>query len=142
SGLSGPGRLHDLLVSIDAASPGEIKSGGRGLHLEWGRVESPFGPCSLAWNARGVCHLAFDDHADRAGEPPELRRAWPNAGLRRNDGEAVRRAESIFHRDPLRPAPLKTFVRGTEFQLKVWRALVRIPEGCVASYRRIADAIG
>src|SRR6266487_2809512 len=48
SGLSGPGRLHDLLVSIDAASPGEIKSGGRGLHLEWGRVESPFGPCSLA----------------------------------------------------------------------------------------------
>ena len=142
SGLSGPGRLHDLLVTIDAASPGEIKTGGRGLQIEWGRAESPFGPCTLGWNARGICHLAFDDDAKLSGEPRELQRAWPNAGRRRNDREAARRAEFIFAREPRRPAPLKAFVRATEFQLKVWRALVRIPEGCIASYQRIADAIG
>src|SRR5262245_35217216 len=57
AGLSGPGRLHDLLVAIEAASPGELKRGGAGTRICWGRGESPFGPCTLGWNERGICHL-------------------------------------------------------------------------------------
>jgi AraC family transcriptional regulator, regulatory protein of adaptative response / methylated-DNA-[protein]-cysteine methyltransferase len=142
AGLSGPGRLHDLLVTIEAASPGEFKSGGRGLTVEWGLAESPFGSCSLGWNARGICHLAFHDRDERSSEPPDLRDSWPNARLTRNDPEARRRAKEVFDFDRRSAASLKAFVRATPFQLKVWRALIRIPEGCVASYRDIAKAVG
>jgi AraC family transcriptional regulator of adaptative response/methylated-DNA-[protein]-cysteine methyltransferase len=142
AGLSGPGRLHDLLVSIEAASPGEYKNGGRGLTIEWGFAESPFGWCSLGWNARGICHLAFHESRDARGAPAALRENWPAATLARNDREAARRAKRIFNRKGPSAATLTTFVRGTPFQLKVWRALLRIPEGGVASYGAIARAIG
>ena len=142
SGLSGPGRLHDLLVTIEAASPGEFKSGGRGMSIEWGMGESPFGGCSLGWNTRGICHLAFHQTDENFGEPAELRENWPNANLTRNDGEARRQAKTIFSRDTKSNAPLKAFVRATAFQLKVWRALLRIPEGCVTSYGSLANFIG
>src|SRR5882672_7015242 len=142
AGLSGPGRLHDLLVTIEAASPGEFKSGGQGMSIEWGLAESPFGCCSLGWNARGICHLAFHDRNKNFAAPSELRENWPNAKFRRNDREAHRLAKIIFGRGGTSTAPLKTFVRATPFQLKVWRALLRIPEGCVTSYRGIAGAIG
>jgi AraC family transcriptional regulator of adaptative response/methylated-DNA-[protein]-cysteine methyltransferase len=142
AGLSGPGRLHDLLVTIEAASPGEFKNGGQGMTIEWGLAESPFGRCSLGWNARGICHLAFHDATERFTAPPELRENWPHARLKRNDHAARRHAEIIFQHAVRSGAPLKAFVRATPFQLKVWRALVRIPAGCVASYRAIAAAIG
>jgi AraC family transcriptional regulator of adaptative response/methylated-DNA-[protein]-cysteine methyltransferase len=142
AGLSGPGRLHDLLVTIEAASPGEFKSGGQGMSIEWGLAESPFGSCSLGWNTRGICHLAFHEADEDFAEPAELRENWPNAKFRRNDREARQRAKAIFRIDRESAGPLKAFVRATPFQLKVWRALVRIPEGCVASYRRMADAVG
>jgi len=142
AGLSGPGRLHDLLVTLEAASPGEFKSGGRGLGIEWGMAGSPFGACSLGWNARGICHLAFHDMDENTPLPSELRQNWPNATFRRNDRDARRRAKLIFHRDARSSDSLKAFVRATPFQLKVWRALLRVPEGCLASYRRIAGTIG
>jgi len=142
AGLSGPGRLHDLLVTIEAASPGEFKSGGLGLEIEWGVAQSPFGRCSLGWNERGICHLTFSDTEATMAEPSKLREDWPNATLHRNDGEARHQARIIFGRNPQAATPLKVFVRGTLFQLKVWRALLRVPEGYVASYGSIADAIG
>ncbi len=142
TGLSGPGRLHDLLVTIEAASPGEFKSGGRGLSIEWGLAESPFGSCSLGWNSRGICHLVFRETDEASVEPPELRAMWPNAELRRNDKKARHQSEIIFHRAASFGTTLKTIVRATPFQLKVWRALLRIPEGCVTSYGSIADSIG
>jgi len=142
SGLSGPGRLHDLLVTIEAASPGEFKSGGRGMSIEWGLAESPFGLCSLGWNARGICHLAFHEAVEPIEEPTTLRENWPNATLERNDSAARRQAKIIFNSDASSAAPLRAFVRATPFQLRVWRALVRIPEGCVTSYRAMAGAIG
>jgi AraC family transcriptional regulator of adaptative response/methylated-DNA-[protein]-cysteine methyltransferase len=141
SGLSGPGRLHDLLVTIEAASPGEFKSGGRGLRIEWGFAESPFGICSLGWNSRGICHLAFHDAPPKSSVPAELKHDWPQAELRRNDRAVRRLAKTIFYPDA-RAASLKAFVRATPFQLKVWRALLRIPEGGVVSYGGIARAIG
>ena len=142
AGLSGPGRLHDLLATIEAASPGEFKNGGQGLSIEWGLAESPFGWCSLGWNARGICHLAFHETEKDFAEPSELRESWPNAKFRRNDRQARRRVKTIFNHDAQCAAPLKAFVRATPFQLKVWRALLRVPEGCVASYRSIAGALG
>ena len=142
AGLSGPGRLHDLLVTIEAASPGEYKSGGQGMGIEWGLAESPFGPCSIGWNARGICHLAFHETGEAFAEPPGLRESWPNARTRRDDRDARHRAKAIFNSAPHPAAPLKAYVRATPFQLKVWRALLRIPEGCVASYRSMAGLIG
>jgi AraC family transcriptional regulator, regulatory protein of adaptative response / methylated-DNA-[protein]-cysteine methyltransferase len=135
AGLSGPGRLHDLLVTIEAASPGEIKSGGDGMVVDWGMGESPFGPCTIAWTARGICHLAFREDSS------EITAAWPRADLRRNDSTARKRAALIFNAEERNGTTLKAFVRGSEFQLKVWRALLRIPEGCVASYRQLAVAV-
>lgn len=142
TGLSGPGRLHDLLVTIEAASPGEYKNGGEGLTITWGLAESPFGWCSLGWNTRGICHLAFHDSKEVTAQSVELAGHWPAAKLERNDQEAHQQAERIFHREGKTPRSLKTFVRGTPFQLKVWRALLRIPEGGVASYGAIAGLIG
>ena len=141
-GLSGPGRLHDLLVSLEAASPGEFKNGGLGLNFEWGWAESPFGPCSLGWSARGICHLAFYELDASSTEPPDLRASWPNAMLRQNDRKARQQADTIFSRDRPRGTTLKTLVRATPFQLRVWRALLRVPEGCVASYRSLAGMVG
>ena len=142
AGLSGPGRLHDLLVTLEAASPGEYKQGGQGLLIEWGVAESPLGRCSVGWNARGICHLAFHEADTDLVEPPELRESWPNARLRRNDREARRRVKTIFDPGARPAASLKALVRATPFQLKVWRALLRVPEGCVASYHSIARAMG
>lgn len=142
AGLSGPGRLHDLLVTIEAASPGEVKSGGCGLRIEWGLAESPFGWCSLGWNARGICHLAFHEPDESEAEPASLRENWPHALLHRNDSIARQQAKSIFNSGASVPGGLKTFVRATPFQLKVWRALLHVPAGCVASYHSLASALG
>lgn len=140
AGLSGPGRLHDLCVTLEAASPGELKSKGAGLRIHWGVAESPFGRCSIGWTERGICHLAFHDSAAKALE--ELSEDWSNAKLKRDDAGAARYAKLIFQRAHGGEPKLKAFVRGTPFQLKVWRALLRIPPGCVATYGRIAEGIG
>ena len=142
SGLSGPGRLHDLCVTVEAASPGELKSGGRGSTIVAGFSESPFGTCFLAENARGICHLAFIESGEKDSAWEELRREWPEARLQRNDSAAERTAGQIFTRKHRRQEVLRTYVRGTPFQLRVWRALLRIPVGKVTSYGRLATAIG
>jgi AraC family transcriptional regulator of adaptative response/methylated-DNA-[protein]-cysteine methyltransferase len=140
AGLSGPGRLHDLLVTVEAASPGEVKTGGRDVGIEWGVAESPFGLCSIGWNARGICHLAFRETQTRS-VPTELKRDWPYAQYTRNDRHAQKQADAIFNWEGAPSAPIKAYVRGSPFQVKVWRALLRIPEGCVASYGRLAAAV-
>lgn len=138
TGLSGPGRLHDLLVSIEAASPGEIKSGGEGVCVEWGVAESPFGVCSLGWNKRGICHLAFHDKIPDF--PESLYENWPKSGFLRKDRIARNKIDGIFVRKTADRIP--TFVSGTAFQLKVWRALLQIPRGSITTYASIASAIG
>lgn len=138
AGLSGPGRLHDLLVSIDAASPGEIRAGGEGICVEWGVADSPFGICSLGWNNRGICHLAFHDKIPDF--PGSLHENWPRAGFSRTDAVARKKTEEIFVRTT--GHSIHAFVPGTAFQLKVWRALLRIPRGSVTTYASIASAVG
>jgi len=140
AGLSGAGRLHDPLVTLEAASPGEIKTGGVGLRIQWGTAESPFGSCSLGWTARGWCHLAFHDLPGRNEPPEELKANWHGAHLVCSEREARTRAVEIFS-PGLQKTPLRAFVRGTPFQVKVWQALLQIPSGSLSTYGRIAQAI-
>jgi AraC family transcriptional regulator, regulatory protein of adaptative response / methylated-DNA-[protein]-cysteine methyltransferase len=142
-GLSGPGRLHDLCVTLEAASPGEIKSGGGGMSIEYGFTDTPFGRALIAETNRGICHLAFVNSHDANRVRNAFFRRWPNAELHRDDEHMQDRAAEIF----TRPAPaqarpnLRAFVRGTPFQIRVWRALLRVPPGSLTTYGRISSAI-
>jgi AraC family transcriptional regulator of adaptative response/methylated-DNA-[protein]-cysteine methyltransferase len=143
SGLSGPGRLHDLCVILEAASPGEVKSGGQGWAITAGFADSPFGRCLIGESPRGLCHLAFINAGDSAAALAALREHWPRARLRRDDTNAARLAGSIFVAPAgshSRPA-LRAFVKGTAFQLRVWRALLQVPPGTLVSYGRLAAAV-
>jgi AraC family transcriptional regulator, regulatory protein of adaptative response / methylated-DNA-[protein]-cysteine methyltransferase len=143
AGLSGPGRLHDLCVRLEAASPGEIKSGGAGWTMTAGFGSSPFGDCLAAQSPRGVCHLSFVEGGRKAAWD-SLRQLWPNARWQRDDAAIKTLLDSVFAR-PGRAAarrPLTAFVKGTDFQLRVWRALLRIPSGHLTSYGRLAAARG
>lgn len=140
-GLSGPGRLHDLCVTLEAASPGEVKSGGEGWTMTCGFAESPFGTCLVAEGPRGVCHLTFVDSADRAAGEEALRSDWPRAGIEWNDGTAQRITSSLFV-PGAESRQFRAFVRGSEFQVRVWRALLQVPFGQLVSYGELAESIG
>jgi AraC family transcriptional regulator, regulatory protein of adaptative response / methylated-DNA-[protein]-cysteine methyltransferase len=134
AGLSGPGRLHDLFVALEGVTPGEYRTGGEGVVLSYGVAATPFGPALVGRTGRGVCHLSFVSGEQGASA---LRAEWPAARLRRDDGVASGVVEAIFGGDRL---PLH--VRGTNFQARVWEALLTIPEGCVTSYEDVAVALG
>ena len=144
SGLSGPGRLHDLCVSLEAASPGELKSGGEGWTVTAGFAESPFGRCLVAVSPRGLCHLSFVEPHKEKADWTALQASWPQAQLSRNDAAAARLVSQVFERpNGSRPGPtLRTFVKGTAFQVRVWRALVQVRPGTLTTYGRLAAAIG
>lgn len=139
AGLSGPGRLHDLLITCEAASPGEFKSGGAGLEVCWGVAATPFGPALFAQSARGLMKLAFTDDEGRS-EFAELQHDWPAAQLQRDDNKAAQLAAQLFSAYQ-RPEPVHLFVKGSQFQLKVWQALLKVPEGRLLSYGALARAI-
>lgn len=144
SGLSGPGRLHDLCVSLESATPGEIKARGAGLTLHAGTAACPFGECLIAESARGLCHLSFFEREDRARAVAELRAAWPRATVVWDPERAARLAAEIFTPSAAAnpTSPWKVLVRGTPFQLRVWRALLRVPAGALVSYGKLAAAAG
>jgi len=140
-GLSGPGRLHDLFVTMEAASPGEFRAGGAGLAIRYGVHDSPFGPALIATSARGVCGLHFAQ--GRLDHTALLTRDWPRAKLIKDHAATAPIAERIF--SPLAfqtGAPLALLVKGSNFQLRVWRALLALPFGAVATYGNIAERIG
>lgn len=149
AGLSGPGRLHDLTVAVAAASPGEVKTGGAGLDVAWGVAPTPLGPVFLASGPRGLMKLAFlgdgvpavsgDDEV--AAALAELRADWPAATLARDDAAAAAMAGRVFAAWR-GPEPVHLFVKGTQFQLRVWEALLRIPEGALVTYGELAEALG
>jgi AraC family transcriptional regulator, regulatory protein of adaptative response / methylated-DNA-[protein]-cysteine methyltransferase len=146
-GLSGPGRLHDLFVTLEAASPGEFKSGGAGLEIRYGHAASLFGTCFIAGTGRGICGLSFPDAQgpDAANEDgrADLRRRWPAAALKPDEGWAAATAAMIFSNPGGDPSePVRLLVGGTNFQVSVWRALLRIPPGRLSRYGRIAAAVG
>ncbi len=144
SGLSGPGRLHDLCVSLEAASPGELKAGGEGWTIRAGFADSPFGRCLIADAPRGICHLVFTEGQTDDEALAGLATAWPRTRRQRDDDHAAGLAARIFasRRDVASGAPLRAFVRGTGFQLRVWRALLQVGPGVLVSYRALATAVG
>ena len=144
AGLSGAGRLHDLCVTLEAASPGEMKTGGARLEINFGFAETPFGETLIAETRRGICHLSFVDQGGRNSARDLLVSQWPKAKLNRSDSRMDEVAAQIFDRAavPTANRPLRAFVRGTEFQLRVWRALLQVPVGSLTTYSRLAEAIG
>jgi AraC family transcriptional regulator of adaptative response/methylated-DNA-[protein]-cysteine methyltransferase len=141
AGLSGPGRLHDLFVTFEAVTPGEFKTKGAGLDVTYGTAPSPFGDALIAETARGICGLAFTRRGTRARALESLRAQWPHATVRRDQQRAAMTARTIFQ--PGRAAErLLLDLRGSNFQIKVWEALLRIPPGTLVSYGDVAAAVG
>ena len=142
-GLSGPGRLHDLMVTLDAVTPGELKAGGSGLSIRYGLTATPFGTALIATTPRGVCQLAFHDRGGLRAAHAGLAAQWPEARLIHDEAAARATAGRIFGVTMAEAAePLRLFVKGTNFQLKVWRALLEAGAGGPTTYGEVARAAG
>lgn len=143
AGLSGPGRLHDLFVTFEAMTPGEYKRQGAGLKIEYGFHPTPFGECLIAATERGICHLSFVDGDDRPAALAGLRQTWPESRFVENTagtGPFVRR---IFRPENApTDRPFHLLLRGTNFQVNVWKALLTIPPGRLVCYEDMAACIG
>ena len=140
-GLSSPGRLHDLLISVEAVTPGEFKTGGAGLNIDYGIHCTPFGACLLGLTERGICRLEFVDHDNRDEIIQRLFQAWPEAQINENPATTGKMIELIFQPQKTHQ-PLPLLLKGTNFQLKVWQALLQIPEGTITSYGYLAKKLG
>lgn len=141
-GLSGPSRLHDLFVACEAMTPGAYKALGGGLTIRWGLHPTPFGSSLVAVTDRGICWLSFAEEPDGRDALEELRESWPAARLV-EDADATRPAAArAFRWEGAGSEPLRLLMKGTNFQIKVWEALMRIPSGVVVSYEDVARAIG
>ncbi len=142
-GLSGSSRLHDHFVQLQAITPGQHGSGGRGLLIEYGVHETPFGSMLLAATPRGICRAAFLDYDSLESQLEELQASWPHARLQRAQARTSALVDSIFTgRQEREDRPLSLLVTGTNFQVAVWRALLEIPEGAVTTYGELAKRLG
>jgi AraC family transcriptional regulator of adaptative response/methylated-DNA-[protein]-cysteine methyltransferase len=142
-GLSGPGRLHDLFVTHEAMSPGEWKAGGGGLMLSYGFHPSPFGSALVVATERGLAGVAFADPDESAGALGDMQQRWPRAQLREDTARTAPLAARIF--DPAlwqRDRPLRVVMIGTDFEVRVWETLLKIPMGRATTYSDIAAKIG
>lgn len=143
TGLSSPGRLHDLFVSCEAMTPGDYKSRGEGLAIEYGFHPSPFGDCLLLKTDKGICGLAFTKNDDFEATLDPFRKRWKQAVFLRKDEKVKPLVKNIFYPDASKKSmPLHLHVRGTNFQIKVWQALLKIPMGSMVSYNDIAVCLG
>ena len=143
AGLSSPGRLHDLFVTCEAVTPGEYKNKGEGITIKYGFHPSPFGDCLLATTARGICGFYFTKYRQRKDPLTELRYFWQNANIVEDphvSGELVERIFNPSFADD--STPLHLILSGTNFQIKVWEALIKIPFGSVVSYEDVAVQVG
>ena len=137
-GLSSPSRLHDLFLRWEAMAPGAAAKGGAGLTIAWGTFESPFGPVVAAGTDQGLCGLAFTAELGEQGARFDLKRRWPEAIWEERPEALKSWVDSAF----ARRGEVPLAVAGGPFDLKVWQALIAIPEGSVATYSHIAEAIG
>jgi AraC family transcriptional regulator, regulatory protein of adaptative response / methylated-DNA-[protein]-cysteine methyltransferase len=134
-GLSSSGRLHDLFVNLEAMSPGEFKAGGAGLQIRYGIHNTPFGKALIATTLRGICHLQFE------GDEQGLRAEWANAEIVLDPQATQPLCDLIFNPGTYNER-LTVWVKGTNFQVQVWRALLTIPFGEMTTYQRLAEQIG
>jgi AraC family transcriptional regulator of adaptative response/methylated-DNA-[protein]-cysteine methyltransferase len=143
SGLSSPGRLYDLFVACEALTPGEYKSKGEGLEIIYSFHPTPFGECLLAVTDRGICGLKFVQDENRDHLKTWLKKQWPKSKLVNEPTQVKPFIQQIFDFSAdQEPGPLHLYVQGTNFQIKVWEALLRIPLGKAVTYEDIARHIG
>jgi AraC family transcriptional regulator of adaptative response/methylated-DNA-[protein]-cysteine methyltransferase len=142
AGLSGPGRLHDLFVSLEAVTPGEFKSRGRDITLRFGTAATPFGRARIALSDRGIAFMAFEDPAGGFGDWEGFRQAWSEAHWQADEPAAAQVAAAIWRATPSAGRTLKLWVHGTNFQLQVWRALLESGSNSTVSYAQLAGRIG
>jgi AraC family transcriptional regulator of adaptative response/methylated-DNA-[protein]-cysteine methyltransferase len=141
-GLSGPSRLHDLFVTHEAMSPGEWKSGGVGLTMHFGFHPSPFGKALIMASERGLAGVAFADAGEEPATLADMQRRWPKANYVADAGRTAALAQRIFDPSRWRPRePLRVVLIGTDWEVRVWEALLRIPMGQVTTYSSIAGKV-
>lgn len=143
AGLSGPSRLHDLFITFEAMTPGNFKKQGAGLQISYGICDSPFGECLLATTQRGICYFGFVDSGERSETIGQLFDTWPGSAFVESPTAVCPIVNDIFRIDHQKSAhPFNLQIKGTNFQINVWKALLNIPKGCVVSYQDIASYIG
>lgn len=143
SGLSSPGRLHDLFVTVDAVTPGEFKMKGEGLKITYGFHSTPFSECLLSVTDRGICGLSFITQGERESAIKSLKDEWPRAEFIEDPNFTQTFVDQVFVSSRKENKPeLNLFLKGTNFQIKVWEAVLMIPPGFVLSYEDIANLIG
>lgn len=140
TGLSGTGRLHDLFINIEGMTPSEYKNGGKNLSVNYSFAESPFGNLIVASTPKGVCYMAFDDDEEKALN--DLKARFPHAVFQRKSDLLQQNALFIFQNDWSKPNEIKLHLKGTDFQLKVWETLLKVPMGQLSTYGHIAEQIG
>ena len=142
AGLSGPSRAHDLVLNAEAVTPGDVARAGEGLAIDYGFHATPFGECVIATTKHGICHLAFLHPVSRQAALERLHGDWPRATLMPNQRTTGAALAKAFPAPGERAVPgLSLHVRGTNFQLKVWRALLSVPDAAATTYGAIAAAI-
>lgn len=140
TGLSSTSRLHDLFVNIEGMTPAEYKNGGKHLQINYSFAESPFGPLIVASTEKGVCYMAFENDDKKALKG--LKEKFPNATFFRKLDMLQQNALFIFQNDWSKLNEIKLHLKGTDFQLKVWESLLKIPMGKLSTYGNIAEQIG
>ncbi len=140
TGLSSTSRLHDLFVNIEGMSPAEYKNGGKNLNINYSFSESPFGEIMTASTEKGVCYMAFAENKENALR--DLVNKFPNASFFEKQDEFQQNALSIFTKDWSELGAIKLHLKGTDFQLKVWKSLLTIPMGKLSTYGNLAREIG
>jgi AraC family transcriptional regulator of adaptative response/methylated-DNA-[protein]-cysteine methyltransferase len=139
TGLSGTSRLHDLFVNIEGMTPAEYKNGGKNLEINFSFAESPFGNIIVASTSKGVCFMAFAENEETGFE--NLQHKFQNATFSRKLDLIQQNALFIFQNDSSKLSEIKLHLKGTDFQLKVWEALLKIPMGQLSTYGSIAQQI-
>lgn len=141
AGLSGPSRLHDLSLKIEAMTPGDYARAGEGLTIDYGFHPCPFGAALIMATGKGLCGLAFADEGDEANVLADMRARWPRAHYREGRARTAEMARKIFGPGTARNASIGLHLLGTPWQIKVWQALLAIPPGDVTTYGALANSL-
>jgi AraC family transcriptional regulator of adaptative response/methylated-DNA-[protein]-cysteine methyltransferase len=143
AGLSSPGRLHDLFITHEAVTPGEYKRRGEGLEIAYGFHATPFGDCLLGVTERGICGLSFVASGQQGRVLGEFAANWPLADLAQDEARTQPLIDQIFNDSPDGERPsLHLFLKGTNFQIQVWQALLRTGPGTAVTYGDVARLAG
>lgn len=141
TGLSGTGRLHDLFINVEGMTPGEYKNGGAMLQINYSFADSPFGPLIVASTEKGICYMAFADDGDEEAFSL-LKTAFPNANYNQLVDRSQQNALFVFNQDWNRLDEIKLHLKGTDFQIKVWETLLKVPMGGLTTYAHLAKEAG